>query len=423
VHGARQKGNWPTTARDFGSAASLEAGKWPRLDYDGAVAVSYGRDTCYRCFRPLGSCLCDVIPAIDNRIPVLILQHPRERTHPFNTARLVALALSRSELLVDHASRLRQNPELLGSLEGCALLYPHERARDVSSVPMSERPRKLIVIDGTWTQAKTLYRDLPALHALPHLTLPSGLRSAFELRKQPAAYCLSTLEATVFALRALEPETVGLSALLGTFDQMQHRQLRLIESQRLELPAGHTVRCRKRQRPRDSRAVPRALLESYESLVVAYAESSVHASAPGRRELLCCAALRPATGESFFRVVRRPLVGPAQLEHLGLEHDAFDSALEPEQFRAEWAAYLRPGALLASWNTSTLRLSSRALGEPRGGIALKGVYYNLKRARGSLEHILTEEGIHSTNTSRVRALERLSRALQLTEFLRQHAGG
>jgi len=57
------------------------------------VAVSYGRDTCYRCFRPLGSCLCDVIPAIDNRIPVLILQHARERTHPFNTARLVALGL------------------------------------------------------------------------------------------------------------------------------------------------------------------------------------------------------------------------------------------------------------------------------------------------------------------------------------------
>jgi DTW domain-containing protein len=387
-----------------------------------AVAVPYGRDTCYRCFRPLGSCLCDVIPAIDNHIPVLILQHPRERTHPFNTARLVALGLRRSELLVDHAGRLRQNPGLLGPLEGCALLYPHERARDVSSVPASERPRKLIVIDGTWTQARTLYRDLPALHALPHFTLPSGLRSAFELRKQPAAYCLSTLEATVFALRALEPETVGLTDLLGTFDQMQQRQLALLESQRLAQPAAETARCRKRQRPRDSRAIPRALLESYESLVVAYAESSLDASVPGRRDLLCCAALRPATGESFFRVVRRPAVGAGQLEHIGLQHDAFDSALEPEQFRAEWSAYLGPGALLASWNTSTLRLSSRALGEPRSGITLKGVYYNLKRSRGSLEHILGEEGLLCASNSRVRALVRLSRALQLSEFLRRHAG-
>jgi DTW domain-containing protein YfiP len=388
-----------------------------------AVAVSYGRDTCYRCFRPLGSCLCDVIPAIDNRTPVLILQHPRERTHPFNTARLVALGLRQSELLVDHASCLRLNPGLLGPLDGCALLYPHERARDVSSLPASERPRKLIVIDGTWTQAQTLYRDLPILHALPHLTLPPGLRSAFELRKQPAAYCLSTLEATVFALRALEPETAGLTDLLGTFDQMQHRQLQLIESKRLELPLTQTARCRKRQRPRESRAIPRALLESYQELVVAYAESCIDPKTPGRRELLCCAALRPASGESFFRVVRRPHVGASQLEHIGLEHDAFEGALTPEQFRAEWSAFLRPGALLASWNASTLRLSSRALGEPRGGIALKGVYYNLKRFRGSLEHILAEEGLPNTSSSRVRALDRLSRALQLSEFLRQQPGG
>ena len=229
------------------------------------------------------------------------------------------------------------------------------------------------------------------------------------------------LEATVFALRALEPETVGLTALLGTFDQMQQRQLQQIESRRLELPAAHTGRCRKRQRPRDSRAIPRALLESYESLVVAYAESCVDAGAPSCRSLLCCAALRPATGESFFRVIRQPTVGAAQLEHLGLEPDAFDSALEPEQFRAEWSAYLRPGAVLASWNASTLRLSSRALGEPRGGISLKGAYYNLRRFRGSLEHILSEEGLSCPSSSRVRAVERLSRALQLAELLRRHA--
>ena len=169
-------------------------------------------------------------------------------------------------------------------------------------------------------------------------------------------------------------------------------------------------------------SVPRALLESYQSLVVAYAESCIDPNTPNRRDILCCAALRPATGESFFRVVRRPTVGTAQLEHIGLEHDAFEGALTPEQFRGEWSAFLGAGALLASWNTSTLRLSSRALGEPRGGIALKAVYYNLKRARGSLEHILAEEGLASTSTSRVRALERLSRALQLAEFLRRHAG-
>ena len=386
------------------------------------MAVSYGRDTCYRCFRPLGSCLCDVIPAIDNRIPVLILQHPRERTHPFNTARLVALGLRQSELLVDHAGRLRRNPTLLGSLEGCGVLYPHPSARDVSSVAAAERPRKLVVIDGTWSNARTLYRDLPALHALPHFTLPAGSSSAFVLRRQPAAYCLSTLEATVYALQALEPETPGISALLETFARMQGRQLALIDSQRTELPAGHTGRYRKRQRPSESRAVPRALLESYGSLVLVYVESCVDDSVPGGRGVLCCAALRPSTGERFWRMLARPTLAAEHLEHLGLGADVLREAVSTEQFRTDWAEFLRPGELLASWNTSTLRLLGRTQGMSQGGVALKAAYYNLRRFRGSLEQILQQEGVSDGSSSPVRALRRIEQARQLAELTRRHAG-
>jgi DTW domain-containing protein len=390
------------------------------------VAASYGRDTCYRCFRPLGSCLCAVIPSLDNRTPVLILQHPRERTHPFGTARLVALALRQSEVLVDHAGCLRRDPSRLGSLTGCGLLYPHARARDISSVPAAEQPRKLIVIDGTWHHARALYRELPVLHELPHFTLPAGLRSAFELRRQPAEHCLSTLEAIVFALRALEPETPSIEELLGTFRSMQQRQLELLRSPDLTLRPG---RRRKRQRPRESRAIPRALLEGFDSLVVAYAESCLDPSAPGKRGLLCCAALRPATGEQFFRVIERPGLGPAQLQHLGLEPALRGEGVSLERFRSEWSAYLRPGDLLASWNASTLNLLSRTLGEQRGGIALKSAYYNLKRFRGSLEQILIQEGLSEPRTeaspSLSRALQRLSNARRLTDFLRQpaHAAG
>jgi DTW domain-containing protein YfiP len=386
------------------------------------VAVSYGRDTCYRCFRPLGSCLCDAIPAIDNRIPVLILQHARERTHPFNTARLVALALRRSELLVDFAGCLRRDPALLGSLEGCGVLYPHASARDVTSVPAAERPRKLIVIDGTWHNARTLYRDLPALHGLPHFTLPAGSSSAFVLRRQPAAYCLSTLEATVYALQALEPETPGISGLLETFARMQGRQLALIDAQRTELPAGHTGRCRKRQRSRESRAVPRALLESYGSLVLVYVESCFDESVPGGRGVLCCAALRPSTGAQFFRVIARPGLAAEHLEYLGLDAGVLRDAVSSEQFRSDWEAFLRPGELLASWNASTLRLLGRTLGASFSGVALKSAYYNLKRFRGSLEQILQLEGLSEAGLSPVRALQRLEQARQLAELTRRHAG-
>lgn len=380
------------------------------------MTAAIGRDTCYRCFRPLGSCLCAVIPAVANRTPLLILQHPRERTHPFNTVRIVALALANCELVVDHAHRVSKAPELLGSLAGCGLLYPRPQARDITTLSAAERPRKLLVIDGTWHQARALYREVPALHDLPHYTLPAGLRSGFEIRRQPAEYCLSTLEAIVFALRALEPDTPGLDQLLHAFRDMQRQQQRLMATFTALAPPGTTARQRKRQRPVESRAIPRAFLEHYDSLVVAYAESWLDPRAPGQRALLCCAASRPATGESFFQVLEHD-ISAAQSAHLGLAQPLEQISLE--RFRAEWARFWRPGDLLASWNSSTLELLQAATGMPCPGLTLKGAYYNLRRFRGSLEAISELEGLRGSSPAlgATRAHERLARALELAAFL------
>ena len=46
------------------------------------------RPACARCQRPLSLCLCALIPALASRTRVLLLQHPSERRHPLNTARL-----------------------------------------------------------------------------------------------------------------------------------------------------------------------------------------------------------------------------------------------------------------------------------------------------------------------------------------------
>lgn len=363
---------------------------------------------------------------MDNRTPVLILQHPRERTHPFGTARLTALGLRKSEVLVDFAGRLRRDASSLGELAGSALLYPHAQARDVTTLSAIERPERLIVIDGTWHQARTLYRDIPALHALPHVTLPAGLRSTFQLRRQPAQHCLSTVEAIVYALRALEPETLGLSALLEAFGRMQQRQIDLMATPGEDGASRLLGRSRKRQRPATNRAIPRALVEAYDSLVVVYAESCLDAAAPKGRSLLACAACRPSTGERFSRLLSRPdSAGP------GLPGAAPQQTVSPESFREDWAAYLRPGDRIAAWNTGSLRLIQHASGQQRDGVALKGAYYNLKRFRGSLEQIVLHEalapsGEPSAPPTRGLPLEsrlarRLSHALWLAEFLRQRA--
>jgi DTW domain-containing protein YfiP len=393
--------------------------------YTGAVVASPVRSTCYRCFRPSDFCLCGVIPRVENRTPVLIVQHPRERTHPFGTAKLAALGLERSMLLVDHAGCLRRDPSALGSLEGAALLYPHPDARDVTTLSAAERPRKLVVIDGTWHHARTLYRDIGVLRALPHLTLPHGLLSDFRIRKQPAPHCLSTIEAIVFALRSLEPETLGLDALLDSFRSMQDRQLAIAR--------GEHGRQRKSVRSAASRALPRALAENYSALVVAYAEPCFERGEP--RPLLCCAAERPSTGERAFWLIEGPGLGEAQLSELGLEPSALAQAVTPARFRAEWRAYLRDGDVLATWNTNALRTLNEAAGRPYTGIALKSAYNSLGRTQGSLEHIVRQELAAAASPcveldplpepprSGGRARERLEHALWLADFLHRHALG
>lgn len=374
------------------------------------------RPTCYRCFRPSAFCLCAAIPAVDNRIPVVILQHPRERTHPFGTARLAELGLARVEVLVDHAGRLRRDPTPLGPLDGAALLYPAAGARDVTSLAPGEAPRRLLVIDGTWHHARTLYRDIPVLGTLPHLTLPGHLRSAFQIRRQPDVHCLSTIEAVVFALRALEPDTAGLEALLASFDTMQGRQLALPRS------AG---RSRKARRQRASRAIPRRLVEGYSSLVVAYAESTLEPSQPGRRRLLCCAAEKPATGERFHRVLQHGGLSDAHLRHLGLSRSELSAGVSAEQFQRDWSRFLGDSDNLASWNQSTLDLLCHAAGAARAGVALKAAYHNLRRHRGSLEAVVQLEGLDGAGAlvQGGRAGARLNNAVQLAQFLHRHGSG
>src|SRR4051812_21690773 len=108
---------------------------------------------CYGCFRPKEACFCASIPTIDNQTEILILQHRRERFHPFNTARMVQKALRNSQLLVDHtknlAAQLRLKPR-------AGLLFPGPTAVLISDLTLEQRPEQLVVVDGTWHQAKTL---------------------------------------------------------------------------------------------------------------------------------------------------------------------------------------------------------------------------------------------------------------------------
>lgn len=159
------------------------------------------RVRCPRCERPLTHCLCALIPHLDNRTRVLLLQHPSEVGHALNTARLAVLGLANAELLVGE-----DFSGLDLSTWDARLLFPGESAvalADLAARPV-DKPRLLVVPDGTWRKARKLLHLNPGLAVLPRVVLPDGLSSRYRLRKAPAEGALSTIEAVVHALDALD---------------------------------------------------------------------------------------------------------------------------------------------------------------------------------------------------------------------------
>src|SRR6185295_4828229 len=115
------------------------------------------RQECTRCLRPARLCYCAHLPTLHARTRVVFLQHPRERHVAIGTARMASLCLPGSELHVgaDFAGSPVLARLLADRERPAALLYPGEGATDVGTHPPLG-PITLVVVDGTWPQAKKL---------------------------------------------------------------------------------------------------------------------------------------------------------------------------------------------------------------------------------------------------------------------------
>lgn len=181
------------------------------------------RPTCSRCQRPLNRCLCALIPDLDSRTRLLILQHPSETTHALNTARLAALGLRNAKLQVGEVFDELPQWLALPGYRAC-LLFPGEQAMPLQPCQPDELPLLLVVPDGTWRKARKLLHLNPLLAALPRVSLSDAPVSRYRLRKVPEVGALSTIEAIVCALETLETPSC-FQALLRPFDALIEGQI------------------------------------------------------------------------------------------------------------------------------------------------------------------------------------------------------
>ena len=212
----------------------------------GPVLADFAGDPCVRCGKPASLCVCDEVAAVDNRIAVLILQHPQEQDKVLGSAGLAARQLKNAALrvglswpslekalgpLAEHvatADPRRWAILHLGSAHADSLPKGRELVIvDAKGNAMADQKAAaaglagIVLFDGTWSQAKTLWWRNPWVLKARRLVLTPNRPSRYgALRREPRSEGLSTLEAAALALARLEARPEIEETLVAGFDRM-----------------------------------------------------------------------------------------------------------------------------------------------------------------------------------------------------------
>jgi tRNA-uridine aminocarboxypropyltransferase len=199
---------------------------------------------CPQCQKPKPLCICDSVTPIDSHIALLILQHPQEQDRALGTARLAAhhfkdavvkVGLSWPSLSkalgrpVDDPSRwavlylgsakvaeLDTDSDIV-AIDRKGAVEPDQRGllRDIQGI---------VLLDGTWSQAKALWWRNPWMLKCQRVILGPRRPSRYgELRREPRRDGLSTIEAAGMLLAALEKRPDIAETLNGAFERMLAR--------------------------------------------------------------------------------------------------------------------------------------------------------------------------------------------------------
>ena len=336
------------------------------------------RAICARCRRPASVCYCAHLVSLPTRTRVLLLQHPRERHVPIGTARLAHLCLPGSELRVgvDFDDDRAVRAALAGGDDRPAyLLFPGPDAVDLGDVKPAG-PITLVVVDGTWWQARKLLRRNAALAALPQIRFTPPAPSNYRIRKEPAGHCVATVEALAQALGALEGDPDRFAALLRPFEAMIDTQLRYARTVRGARQRHAVWRARHPRRPR----TPALLRDRAHDVVCLHGEANAwpaRGAAGHPAEIVHWVARRARTGETFEAIIapRRPLA-PAIPGHIRIPRERLAAGESWDDFRARWSAWARADDVICAWGRFPVDLLESE------GVALPAARLDVRPAAG-----------------------------------------
>lgn len=199
------------------------------------------RPECSRCSRPQKVCLCPFLPLHPLHISthLYVIQHPAEESKVLRTVPLLAACLPQDKCKVKVGRRFSEerDPELSAVCRrsGTLILYPGDEAANLEEFILDSPvyPSTIIIIDGTWSQAKDIFYKNSLFRLPKQVQLKTSISSQYVIRTQPTNRCLSTLECAAVALSILEKNNDIQETLLRPLQalcsfQLQHgAQIRL----------------------------------------------------------------------------------------------------------------------------------------------------------------------------------------------------
>ena len=209
-----------------------------------AAAQPTQRAICPTCHKAARTCYCQHIRPFTTGPLFVLLIHPKELRGRVGTGRLTHLCIRNSRLVegIDFTRDPAVNALLLNPTLWPVVLYPGPSAMDVGAdagarldalVPPG-RQLVVFVIDGSWACAKKMLKASTNLQALPQIRFTPPGRSIYQIRRQPAAACLSSLEAVHFLIGTLNASSrwrsePGHDNLIDVFRRMIEQQLGFVE--------------------------------------------------------------------------------------------------------------------------------------------------------------------------------------------------
>lgn len=219
------------------------------------------RKRCSKCLRAESICICSFLPdgPFDTNVRFIILQHPNEVMKGLTSSTPLVSMIIKDCIIIrgiafntngDVTIRKVMNEKKFNLLskgspsfmESCCkvvnseilteafsdkedppyLLYPGEESLDIDSIQTGSstnfekegRKKTIIIIDGTWVQAKKIIRRSPTI--VEHskwIKISGSINSIINpIRRGNKDSCMSTLEAVAYSLKVLDGSPVSHNA-------------------------------------------------------------------------------------------------------------------------------------------------------------------------------------------------------------------